>query len=383
LKRSNAGYIWRDGNQFELLIDGQLYFQRMLQTLEAAEDTILLEMYLFESGVVANQFIRAFCDAADRGVAVYLLLDDYGCTRLKVSDRQKLERRNISFLLYNPIRLPHVKRALLRDHRKLLIVDSSIAFVGGTGITDQFSSAVKHDRAWRDTMVQISGPCVLDWLHLFKHTWDEVATDSRLNIVAKESAPVAGEMLGRVTCSDSLGRREIKRSFIKRIRNAEHTIWIATAYFVPSMKIRRALIQAARNGVDVRLLLPGKHTDHPAVRHAGRRFYYSLLNAGVRVFEYQPRFTHSKVLMCDVWVSIGSSNFDRWNMRWNLEANQEIEDGQLVKDVMAMLQADFEQSKEVLLGEWRNIPWYHRLAIWFWGRIDIWLDRLTHGWRKK
>lgn len=376
----NIIYQWRDNNHFELLIDGDVYFPRMLQAIESAEQCVFLEMYLFESGVVATKFVQAFIDAADRGVHIYLLLDDYGCAGLKDYDRQRLHHRHIHIQYYNPVQFPHVKRALLRDHRKILVIDSHSAFIGGTGITDEFSIEVLAERRWRETMVLVHGPCVYDWLDLFEQTWREVGGDK---ISAPEELVTGwGGMSGRVVCSDTLGRREIKRSYIKRIRSAERTIWVATAYFVPSMKIRRALTQAARKGVDVRLLLPGKHTDHPAIRHAGRRFYYSLLNAGVRIFEYQPRFNHSKVMLCDSWVSIGSTNFDRWNMRWNLEANQEIENTDFVQSVVAMFVHDFTNSRELNLKKWRQIPWYHRFTIWFWGRVDIWVDGLTRGWRK-
>jgi phosphatidylserine/phosphatidylglycerophosphate/cardiolipin synthase-like enzyme len=164
---------------------------------------------------------------------------------------------------------------------------------------------------------------------------------------------------------------------INRIRGAEKRVWIATAYFIPSWKIRRLLRQAAHRGIDVRLLLPGPRTDHPAVRHAGRRFYGRLLQNGVRIFEYQPRFLHAKLLLCDEWLSVGSSNIDRWNLRWNLEANLECLGGQVVKQAEALFNQDFEQCEEIKLEAWRERPWRRRLLEWFWGKIDQWLERRT------
>src|SRR5690606_26145988 len=111
---------------------------------------------------------------------------------------------------------------------------------------------------------------------------------------------------------------EVRRSFVRAVRAAGRRVWLATAYFVPSWKLRRALRRAAHRGVDVRLLLPGPITDHPGVRHAGRRLYSRLLRNGVHIFEYQPRFSHTKLMLCDDWVSTGSSNSDRWNLHWNL-----------------------------------------------------------------
>jgi phosphatidylserine/phosphatidylglycerophosphate/cardiolipin synthase-like enzyme len=182
---------------------------------------------------------------------------------------------------------------------------------------------------------------------------------------------------GRVTSTYGRGHQEIKRSILKRLRGSERVIWMATAYFVPSIKIRRALRRAARRGVDVRVLLPGQHTDHPAVRHAGRRFYLNLLRAGVRIYEYKPRFTHAKLLMCDSWISIGSSNIDRWNLRWNLEANQEVESAQLASEAEKIFMRDFDQSEEIVLAKWQKRSRWVRMQEWFWGHVDIWLNRFT------
>ena len=128
--------------------------------------------------------------------------------------------------------------------------------------------------------------------------------------------------------------------------------------------------------MDVRLLLPGRHTDHPAIRHAGRRFYSSLLRHGVRIFEYQPRFLHAKTLLCDQWVSIGSSNFDRWNLRWNLEANQEVDDPGFAGSVRAMFETDLKASVEIDKEQWQRRRWITRLREHLWGRVDMWLDNL-------
>ena len=153
------------------------------------------------------------------------------------------------------------------------------------------------------------------------------------------------------------------------------------AYFVPSWKLRRALRRAARQGADVRLLLPGPETDHPAVRIAGQRYYTSLLKSDIRIFEYQPRVLHSKALICDQWVSIGSSNFDRWNLRWNLEANQAVDDEQFAEEVARMFVDDFADSAEIKLESWRRRPGYRKWRERFWGRVDLWLHRLGRGRR--
>ncbi len=370
-------FPWREGNRFELLVDGERFFPAMLESIHASKRFLLLEMYLFESGAVANHFIDALVNAAARGVAVYVLLDDFGARKLWKKDRARLAQAGIQLSFYNPLHYGELRRNLFRDHRKLLIRDYHEAFAGGVGITDEFDSKTRGKSAWHEVMIKIVGPNVFDWCEVFKNTWDQWSNQP-LELPVQTAIPAAGLQAGHVAVSGRFGSPEIQRAFVKRIHTAERRVWMATAYFVPSWKLRRALRYAARHNVDVRLLLPGAHTDHPGVRHAGRRFYSRLLRAGVRIFEYQPRFLHAKVLLCDDWVSIGSSNVDRWNLRWNLEGNQEVEDSGFAEVVHGLLQKDFHESEEFHFERWMKRPWYGRLQEWFWGNIDVWLERA--GW---
>jgi phosphatidylserine/phosphatidylglycerophosphate/cardiolipin synthase-like enzyme len=374
-------FPWRGGNRFDLLVDGGHFFPAMLTTIKAAQHYVLLEMYLFESGAMASEFIEAFGNAARRGVQVHLLLDDFGARGLLPSDRQRLLEAGVHLAFYNPLRYGKLRRNLWRDHRKLLLVDGSVAYTGGAGITDEFSPG--ESLHWHDVMLAVRGPCVADWHAAFEQVWQALPGNNRAALPPLPAGAVtaAGHSAGRVTLNEPM-RMEIKRSLLKRLRGAERRIWIASAYFIPSWKIRRALYQAARQGCDVRLLLPGPHTDHPGVRHAGRRYYAKLLAAGVRIFEYQPRFLHAKILLCDTWLSIGSSNIDRWNFSWNLEANQEVDDHALAEQVAALFAADFTHSREFRAGEWRQRSWRRRLQERFWGWVELWLERLSQGRRR-
>jgi phosphatidylserine/phosphatidylglycerophosphate/cardiolipin synthase-like enzyme len=163
----------------------------------------------------------------------------------------------------------------------------------------------------------------------------------------------------------------IQRSLLKHVKSAEHRIWFATAYFIPSWSIRRKLKHAARRGVDVRLLLPGPVTDHPGVRYASRRYYGRLLKNGIRIYEYTPRFFHAKMVLCDNWVTIGSCNYDRWNLQWNLEANQEVDDQDMATTVAAMFMNDFSNSLEHTGKEWEQRSWRQRMLEWFWRRVEL------------
>ncbi len=374
--RRKFRFPWRDGNRFRLLVDGSSYFPVMLEAISNARHYVLLEMYLFESGRTADRFINALATTAARGVAAHVLLDDYGAKRLARADRNRLHDAGVQLLFYNPVHYGELRRSLFRDHRKLLLIDGETAFTGGTGVTDEFDPLRHPLRYWHDTMVEIRGPVVQDWRILFEQNWNRWTPEPiHLPDLPSESA---GGQLGRVTVSRNATRSEVVRSFVSHIRYAERRVWLATAYFVPSWKLRRALRHSARQGVDVRVMLPGRHTDHPFARHMGRRYYARLLRNGVRIFEYQPRFLHSKVLLCDNWTSIGSSNVDRWNFRWNLEANQEIDDMEFARAVQARFDADLADCTEITAERWARRPWDRRLREWFWGKVEMLLSWFSH-----
>ncbi len=380
-------FPWRDGNQFRLLIDGEQFYPAMLDAIDTSRVSVFLEMYLFTSGTVANIFMNALIAAASRGVMVCVLLDDFGAGGLNRKDRQRLRRGGVRLRFYNPLqhwRITKLHHHLSRDHRKLLMIDGQVAYTGGAGVTDDFDIDCHPQRRWRETMIEVRGPLIADWLTLFLENW-EYSTREVLVVnmhvalavagYSHDGGSVLGTQRGRVTIAQGAAHVEVKRAFVAQARHAQRRIWVATAYFVPSWKIRRALRVAARRGVDVRLLLPGPYTDHPAIRHAGRRFYYGLLRHGVRIFEFQPRFTHAKVSLCDNWASVGSSNIDRWNLYWNLEANQEVDDAPFAAQVAQMFEADFALSREYCLDEWRARPWYYRIQEWFWGGVDAAMAR--------
>ncbi len=358
-----------------MLVDGRQFFPRMIEAIEGARHYILLEMYLFESGMVAKRFIDALVRAAARRVVVKLLLDDFGARGLAWQDRETLVQGGVDLRFYNPIHFGKLLRNMFRDHRKLLVVDGEEAFVSGAGITDEFDMPEHPEQSWRENALCIRGPALMDWQELFVRVWNRHAPEP-LDLPVPVAPAMDDGVRGRVTVASALAKQDIKRSLYNCARHAQLRVWVSTAYFVPSRKVRRAFKLSAQRGVDVRLLLPGPYTDHPAVRHAGRRFYTGMLRAGVRIFEYRPRLLHAKTALCDNCVSIGSSNLDRWNLRWNLEANQEVDDAQFAEAARAMFEADFQNSDECLYDDWRRRPWYARLREHLWGRVDMWLEGL-------
>lgn len=345
-------FHWHRKNHFRLLTNGDQFFPEMLAAIAAARHQVLLEFYLFESGRVANRFISALGAAASRGVDVRVIIDAFGSMALSSPDRDTLSRTGVKLHLYNPLQLLGDRvHNLARDHRKLLVTDGERAFVGGTGITDEFSPEASPDSYWRETMLDIRGPVVADWARLFARVWTDGGNPAFRLARARQPAAV-GNQAGRVAIAHGLNVQDVTHHALEAIRVARRRVWLSTPYFLPSMRMRRELARAARRGVDVRLILPGAHTDHPLLRLASHHYYAGLLRHGIHIHEYQPRFIHSKTLLVDDWCSIGSCNFDRWNLRWNLEANQEVRDRLFAQQVAGMLEKDMLSSVRIEPEAW-------------------------------
>jgi len=376
-------YPWRENNRFELMVDGHCFFPQLIQAMEQAQQTIDIELYLVESGQSFNRVFAILAAAAARGVRVRCLFDGAGSRDLGEEDRQRLRESGVELRFYNPLNLWGGRANLHRDHRKLILVDDQVAFIGGTGFTDDFCIPDEAGHClWHEQMLRVEGPVVADWVTVFQHQWDAThrrrgRPPAQLHRARIPPRPEGSEGLARVSLTDGRTHRELVQALLSSIARAEHKVWLATPYFVPGWRIRRSLMRAARRGVDVRLLLCGEITDHPPVRYAGQRYYRRLLMAGVRIFEYQPRFLHLKTVLVDDWVSLGSANFDRWTLHWNLEANQNIIDSGMTRTVEESFATDFAESREWTLQDWRELSWAHRLKIRLWGGISrsamVWL----------
>ena len=371
-------FPWRYGNQFLPLIDGDQFLERMLQAIAVADRSVLLEMYLVESGVVADRFIAALVGASGRGARVMVLLDAFGSLGLRQKDRRRLIAAGVELRFHNALGWSKRLSNFMRDHRKLLLIDDRVAFVGGMGLTDDFAGRASGRAAWRETVVEIEGPVVTDWRSLFIRTWSRRGPCNVPVSTATVALDCEDGAAGRVASSEGWHRAELADSIIERIETARRRVWITSPYFVTSHRFRKALRRAARRGVDVRLLGSGPLTDHPAVRHAARRFFGKLLRNGVRIFEYQPRVLHAKSVICDDWVSIGSSNLDRWGFKWNLEANQEIEHRPFANRAMAVFENDCRESLELDRKNWARRPHLDQLRESMAGMLDRTLDR----WRR-
>lgn len=366
---------WREGNRTQLLPGAKHYVPALLDALARAEESVLFEQYLIASGSFANCIISALCDASYRGVQVFVLFDAYGAKGLDTHDRQRLEQAGVVIREFNPPLSFRRGSVFSRDHRKLLLVDSKVAFAGGFCITDEFLGE------WYDVAVRIEGPVVQDWLSLFIGLWQSQATKATETAPTFEGATYSLEpwFIGssaRVIWGRGYRQQAIRLSLLQQIECAQQNICLCTPYFLPTPSLKRTLAAAAKRGVVVQLLVAGKDHDHPTVLHAGRHHYRFLMNAGVQIYEYSPRFIHAKYAVVDDWVTIGSCNFDHWSLRWNLEANLEVKDVKFADETRRLFSQDIALSVKIDPTEWASRPYYRKLKEAMAGTLTAYLTRL-------
>ncbi|WP_456269735.1 phospholipase D-like domain-containing protein [Kushneria sp. AK178] len=370
---------WHNGNHFILLPAAERFVPALLEAIDQAEASILIELYIVEDGEMAERFFAALERAVARGVDVRLLIDACGSWSLSDRSKQRLVDAGVSLREFNALSLRHLGRFISRDHRKLIVLDGHTAFTGGFGVSDLFLDS------WFEVAVRITGPCVDDWIALFSRVWRSRRTQDfvtgarrRGGAAAVRPHPVRceGHMVGRVVWGQGYRYQAIRRSLQHQIGTARERVWICTPYFVPTRTLRRQLRRAARRGVDVRLLLAARDHDHPSVRYAGQRFFTRLLRSGVRIFEFQPRFIHAKFSLCDEWSTTGSCNFDHWSLQWNLEANQEIDDPAFAGELEQLFEACFAQCHEISAAHWASRSRRQRLREWGYGLMDSLITRL-------
>ncbi|MDH5493139.1 MAG: phospholipase D-like domain-containing protein [Myxococcales bacterium] len=304
-----------DGNEVRLLHDGAECFPSMLEAIAAAEREILLEMYWFASDRVGRRFAEALADRARAGLCVRIIYDAVGSLEAERSMFEALREAGCGVREFHPIapwrarfRIGLLNR---RDHRKMLIVDGCVGFCGGVNLGDPWAPVEEGGGGFRDDMVRVRGPIAVPMRELFFETWaklgEQESPPSRLAIRPERADGVGVTLLAN---HSTLQRIAIRREYLRWIRRAQRSVFLTNSYFLPDWSIRRALIAAARRGVDVRVLLPGQ-SDLPAVRFASRRLYSRLIRRGVRIFEWSGSVLHSKTAVVDgVWCTVGTYNLD-------------------------------------------------------------------------
>jgi len=280
-------------------------------------------------------------------------------------------RNGIDLEWYHPLRWYTLRRFNHRTHRKILIVDGTVGFSGGVGIADDWLGDADRKDHWRETMIRVEGPVVTQMQFAFMDNWVKSRGELLTGLDYFPQVEARGPHLTQVIkSSPSEGSSTVKLMYIVSIVSAEKSIWISNAYFVPDPDTLRALEGAVRRGVDVRVIVPGEHTDVPIVRSASRLYYERLLNHGIRVFEYQPTMMHAKTMVVDgIWSTIGSSNFDDRSFRLNDEVNVNVYDEGIAAKLEEMFREDLARSEEIKEYKWLRRPRFQKLrekiAGWF------------------
>lgn len=327
-------------NKFQIYTEGDDLYQDMLACISRAKKSILLESYIFEPDETGKSFIDALLERASAGVEVRIHLDAFGSLNLSMSkELDRIKKSNINLKWYNPWCWYRPLKFNRRNHRKLLVVDESIAWLGGFNIHDENSLSEFGKERWLDTHARIDGPLAAYTQKLFEQLWDKSPIPYREIGHELESIIVSNVSWRQ--------RRQFRQILINQIKTATKQIWLCTPYYMPDRFLQIQIINAARRGVDVRLLLPYK-TDRPVARWVARAAYYSLINSGVRIFEYSPRFLHSKIMLIDKqWTTIGSTNIDYRSFFINLEINLMSSDISLIESLSNIYINNLSVSEEI------------------------------------
>jgi len=358
--------LWRiaaadvsSGNRVTLLRDGPATFDAMVELIDAARSTVSLESYIFRSDDVGERIGEALVRAAERGLSVRLLRDWIGGRGVSGKFIKRLLKAGVEVAVFNPLGFRRWMGVVPRDHRKLLVVDGSIGITGGVGIGREWTTGVQklHRSRWRDTAVRIDGPAAHDMTQAFDHMWRRTKGHERRGSHRFLRRQARGAHLDPAVDTPALVgivegeplRLRVSRALQIQAISATRSIWIATAYFTPSPSEVEALNGAARDGVDVRVLVPSRN-DHPWVSLLARRYYRRLLTNGVRIWEWQGEMMHAKTSVVDGrLVRVGSTDFNPLGVAINYELDAVIEDVTLGAEAEQMFLADLDGSREVTL----------------------------------
>jgi cardiolipin synthase len=356
------------GGTAELLDDGDAFYGAMLAEIGAARRSVTFLAYIWEDGEVSDRFLAALEDRARRGVQVRLLLDAVGAVAAPGDGVRALEDAGARVAYFRPPRFGMLTRFHRRNHRRAIVVDGAVGFTGGAAVGDKWAGRARHPQEWRDSMVRVTGPPARSLQAAFAQSWTG-ATGQVLAgpafFPAGEAAagPAAAAPLRHVAVASSPSPEDhpLRPFFWLSLRAARERLYLSSSYFVPDEQIRRAVAERARAGVDVRLLLPGEHTDAEPIRWASHHYYEDLLEAGVRIYEFQPTFMHAKLLVVDGrWTVVGSANMDIRSKELNEENVLGILDPGLAAAIEASFLADLERASEFELERWRRRRWTHR-----------------------
>ncbi len=352
------------GNRVEVLLNGKRIFPSMLEAIRAAQKSITFESYIYWSGEVGKEFAEALAQRAKAGVRVHVLLDWVGSSKMDSDLLSRMEQAGVQVRKFHKPRWYNLARMNNRTHRKVLVTDGRVAFTGGVGISDLWSGDAEDPQHWRDTHFRVEGPVVAQMQAVFLDNWIKV-TGTVLHgpDYFPQLAPAGESAAQMFSSSPSGGSESMHLMYLMAVTAASRSIDLSSAYFVPDDLTLHALVDAIKRGVKVRIITPGPHTDTHVVKAASRALWGALLEAGAEMYEYQPTMFHCKVMVVDdLLVSVGSTNFDNRSFRLNDEATLNVYDTAFAREQTTIFVHDLGRARRVTLQAWQERPWTEKAA---------------------
>lgn len=364
------------GNRVTTYRNGDEIFPAMLQAIHHAKRSITFETYIYWDGKIGRAFTEALAERARAGVKVKVLIDGIGGSRLSKSYFDEMKNSGVevhkfhAFHVYDIYTYQEIDH---RTHRKLMVVDGTVGFTGGVGIADLWSGHAQDPKHWRDNHYRIDGPGVAQVQAAFADNWMQTTGVVLEGDDYFPKLKPAGDVDTQMFKSSPTGGAEsMQLLMLMFLAHAQKSVRIESAYFVPDGLVRDALEKAAKRGVDVEIIVPGPHIDKQFVRQASRASWGHMLQAGVKIYEYQPTMIHCKLLVVDdMWASIGSSNMDDRSFRLNDEANLNVHDALFAAQQSKIFQDDKAKSRLMTYEAWKHRPLSWRFFDRFFSTLDL------------
>lgn len=338
------------GSTVEILFDGDGLYPRLFEDLESARDLVTWHVFWFKPGALSERLREVLCDRARAGVEVLLLYDWFGAMGVPGDYWSSLREAGCAVRRYRPPRWNRLYNLQQRSHIRAVVIDGRVGFTGGFAIHDDWLGDGRHPHQWRDTSVRLEGPLVHRLQAAFVADWTEAAGELLLGdrLFPPGLSDHGPHRAGLLFNSPSIGSTDAERYWAISIYGARETLYITSAYFVPDDDFRFLLREAVERGVDVRILTPGANTDRPSTWYAARCHYEQMLDAGVRIWEYDPTMVHAKTLVADrAWCSVGTMNLDNRSMSLNEEVTLLAQDPGLGRQLHDRFLEDLEHATEV------------------------------------
>ena len=362
--QSTCSAVIHHGNRITIYTNGTEFYPAMIEAIRSATRSVNMECYIFQPGRIADQFIEALSDRAQKGLNVTIVVDAIGSFNLWGRPARRLRAAGCRIQSYQRLRWYSLARINNRTHRELLVVDGRVAFAGGAGVADWWAFPDRGRPPWRDTMAKFEGPIVAALQGVAAENWLECCGEILTGPEYFPNLDRAGETTAFVIRSSPSDRATASRvTFQLLMEGADRHVHITTPYFLPDRALRRALKEIAHRGVAISIIVPGRHTDQRWVRLASRRMWGELLETGIRIYEYRATMTHAKVLVVDgLWAVLGTTNIDNRSFEHNDEINVGLRDEAVAARLLADYDGDLRVSDEVTLEQWQRRPVWEKIV---------------------